>query len=155
MFFKRKKNKDEENQDHTTVDPRFMVWLEIGVQNIHRAKLFYQNVFNIDVEIKDIVNGRIGTFYSKSKCLNVCLIERDATATKNSIKPTFFVDVISETLQKVELHGGKIISQPELLRQTNQKGESLIGANLIDNELGYMSEISDSEGNDILLYSHS
>jgi hypothetical protein len=49
----------------------------------------------------------------------------------------------------------KVILPATLLRQKNEKGETIIGSNLIDDQLGYMAEGMDTEGNSILLYSHS
>jgi predicted enzyme related to lactoylglutathione lyase len=63
--------------------------------------------------------------------------------------------VIFETTNRIEKNGGKVILPSTLLRQKNEKGETIIGSNLIDDQLGYMAEGMDTEGNSILLYSHS
>ena len=55
----------------------------------------------------------------------------------------------------MQKHGGIVISEPTLLRQRNKNGDVIIGVNLIDNEVGYYSEIKDSENNHLYLYSHS
>lgn len=63
--------------------------------------------------------------------------------------------MIFETTNRIEKNGGKVILPSTLLRQKNEKGETIIGSNLIDDQLGYMAEGMDTEGNSILLYSHS
>lgn len=155
MFFKRhKKSSSELAPAEIQPGKSFLVWLEIGVTDIARSSKFYEAVFNLRTDIKNFSNGKIGTFYKDTTCLNVCLKEMEK-AGLNTVKPTFFVSVMSEVMINVEKHGGKIVSPPELLRQQNEKGETLIGANLIDNQLGYIAEITDPEGNAILVYAHS
>ena len=63
--------------------------------------------------------------------------------------------MIFETTNRIEKNGGKVILPSALHRQKNEKGETIIGSNLIDDQLGYMAEGMDTEGNSILLYSHS
>lgn len=155
MFFKRdKKPANEQTTDQMLHSKSFLVWLEIGVKDISQLAQFYEAVFNIRTDIKKFSTGKIGTFYKDNICLNVCLREKETTGS-NTVKPTFFVSVISEVMINVKKHGGKVVSPPELLRQQNEKGETLIGANLIDNQLGYIAEITDPEGNAILVYAHS
>lgn len=156
MFFKRNnKRTDEQLPAETPSNKSFLVWLEIGVKDITRISQFYEAVFKVKTDIKNFSNGKIGTFSKDNTCLNVCLKETEKAAGSNNVKPTFFVSVISEVMINVEKYGGKIVSPPELLRQQNEKGETLIGANLIDNHLGYFAEITDPEGNAILIYAHS
>jgi predicted enzyme related to lactoylglutathione lyase len=155
MFFTKTKYKDEPNSFVESLPRSFLVWLEIGVVDMARAVDFYENVFKVKIEIRYLFDKKIGILHKNNNQLNICLIERDNLNNVNSIKPTFFVDVIFETTKRVEKCGGKIILPSTLLRQRNEKGETLIGANLIDGQPGYMAEIMDTEGNSILLYSHS
>jgi uncharacterized protein len=154
MFFSKSKKRSEEVPGYDATGKPFLVWLELGVKDIDRATAFYQNVFKIKVDIRNISGRKMGIFERKSPGCGVCLIEREDMQFTNSIKPTFQVDIMHDCISRVKLNGGKIISEPELLKQQNVKGETLIGANLIDNEMGYMAEISDTEGNSILIYSH-
>jgi hypothetical protein len=57
-------------------------------------------------------------------------------------------------IEKASSLGGNLITPPSLLRQLNDKGETLIGSNLIDEQTGYIAEIADPEGNHLLIYSH-
>jgi len=42
-----------------------------------------------------------------------------------------------------------------LIKQTNSKGDIIVANNLIDENIGYYAEITDSEGNHIGLYANS
>jgi len=155
MIFNKAMRRVKANQVVNSKPKSFLVWLEIGVIDIKRAAGFYKNVFKVEIEIRYLFDKKIGIFHKDNERLNTCLIEREKSNNLNSIKPTFFVDVMFETTKMVEQNGGKIILPSTLLRQKNEKGETLIGANLIDGQPGYMSEVMDTEGNSILLYGHS
>jgi predicted enzyme related to lactoylglutathione lyase len=155
MIFSKSKHKLKATQAVVSKPKPFLVWLEIGVKDMNRAISFYQNVFRVEVEIRYLFDKKIGIFHKDNERLNICLIERENENNINAVKPTFFVDVIFETTNRIEKNGGKIILPSTLLRQKNEKGETIIGSNLIDDQLGYMAEGMDTEGNSILLYSHS
>ncbi len=155
MIFSKPKNKLKATQAVILKPKPFLVWLEIGVTDMNRAIRFYQNVFRVEVEIRYLFDKKIGIFHKDNERLNICLIERENENNINAVKPTFFVDVIFETTNRIEKNGGKVILPSTLLRQKNEKGETIIGSNLIDDQLGYMAEAMDTEGNSILLYSHS
>jgi predicted enzyme related to lactoylglutathione lyase len=155
MIFSKSKHKLKATQAVILKPKPFLVWLEIGVKDMNRAIRFYQNVFRVEVEIRYLFDKKIGIFHKDNERLNICLIERENENNINAVKPTFFVDVIFETTNRIEKNGGKVILPSTLLRQKNEKGETIIGSNLIDDQLGYMAEGMDTEGNSILLYSHS
>jgi predicted enzyme related to lactoylglutathione lyase len=155
MIFSKTKRRLKEKEDVAIKQKSFLVWLEIGVVDMNRAIAFYENVFYVEVEIRFLFDKKIGVFHKNGERLNICLIESEGPKENNAIKPTFFVDVIFETTKRVEKSGGKTISPSTLLRQKNEKGETIIGANLIDDQLGYITEVEDTEGNALLLYSHS
>jgi predicted enzyme related to lactoylglutathione lyase len=155
MIFKKEKGKTKVSQTVNSKQKSFLVWLEIGVADMNRAVRFYETVFKVEIEIRYLFDKKIGILHKDNQRLNICLIERENVNNLNSVKPTFFVDVIFETTKRIEKNGGKIILPSTLLRQKNEKGETIIGANLIDDQLGYMAEAMDTEGNAILLYSHS
>lgn len=155
MLFNKTKYKDEPSAFMGSAPKSFLVWLEIGVVDMDRALEFYQNIFDLKIEIRYLFDRKIGIFFKENQPVNVCIIEKEElNANSSKIKPTFFVDVLSETITRIEKNGGKIIFPATLLRQKNSKGETLIGANLIDNKVGYMAEFMDTEGNAVLLYSH-
>lgn len=155
MIFSKPKHKLKATQAVILKPKPFLVWLEIGVTDMNRAIRFYQNVFRVEVEIRYLFDKKIGIFHKDNERLNICLIERENENNINAVKPTFFVDVIFETTNRIEKNGGKVILPATLLRQKNEKGETIIGSNLIDDQLGYMAEGMDTEGNSILLYSYS
>lgn len=153
MFFKNKRLNKKQALDLPVQKPLF-IWLEIGVRDFNRAMLFYKKVFGVNIEIKYLFDKKIGVFERKNIGAGICIIENENKSYSNSFKPTFFVNIMHESIERTLSYGGKLILAPTLLRQQNSKGETLIGANLIDDQVGYIAEILDSEGNAVLLYSH-
>ena len=155
MLFNKTKYKDDPSAFMGSAPKSFLVWLEIGVVDMDRAQQFYQNVFDLKIEIRFLFDRKIGIFLKDDQPVNVCILEKEKLdANSCAIKPTFFVDVLFETITRIEKNGGKMTFPATLLRQKNSQGETLIGANLIDNKVGYMAEFMDTEGNAVLLYSH-
>lgn len=153
MIF-RKRKKEEENAGLSVGERPFIVWLEIGVRDVKRAAGFYSEVFNVRAEVKNILGNEMALLERRKNEPGICLIERGIAGNQNSVRPVFKVDVMHLAVEKLQSLGGKIVKPPELLRQMNQKGEMLIGYNLIDEKLGYLAEAEDTEGNSILLYSN-
>lgn len=132
-----------------------ILWVEIPVSNFDRALNFYQNVFDTKLEIRTFYGKRVGLFNDELFGIKASINETDNYKGSDGIKPFFFVNIMSDAIEAVEENGGEIIRRPALLKQTTETGEVIIGSNLIDNEVGYYSEIKDTEGNHIYLYSHS
>jgi predicted enzyme related to lactoylglutathione lyase len=153
MLFKRKAIEDSIPETTLKKNP-FVVWLEIGAVDLDRAANFYRNVFRVNIKIENLYGNKVGIFDKKNEEVGICLIERKNMGGNVSIKPTFYVEVVHECLNRALDCGGRLISPPELLKQQNKSGGTMIGSNLIDNEIGYLAEILDTEGNNILLYSH-
>lgn len=155
MLFKSIKQKN--NTPFIMEEParkNFLIWLEIGATNIYRAADFYHKVFGVHIEIQYLFDKKIGVFKKENSNIGLCLIERETPLITGSVKPTFYVNIIHDTIEKIILNKGLVITHPTLLKQYNTKGETLIGSNLIDDQIGYMAEFTDTEGNPILLYSH-
>ncbi len=153
-MFLNKKKKEILAPDAITVSPK-IIWIEIPAINLARAIRFYETVFNSKLKRHLIDNKNIAVFDEKETGIKGCIIETNGLRSVGGIKPTFFVDVMSDTISLIETHGGSIINDPVLLKQKNEKGDTLIGGNLIDRQVGYICEITDSEGNGLFLYSHS
>ena len=132
-----------------------LLWLEIPVSDFKRAVRFYENIFEITLEIRVLFETQMALFTNEQIGIKGSLIEIKNHPGFNGIKPMFYVEILNEALEKVKKYGGVVISEPTLLRQKNKDGDVIIGANLIDNQVGYYSEIMDSEKNHIYLYSHS
>ena len=132
-----------------------LLWLEIPVSDFTRGLNFYEKVFDITLEVRVLYDTQMALFSKEQIGIKGSLIETKNHLGSNGIKPIFYVEILNEALLKVQKHGGVVISEPTLLRQKNKNGDTIIGVNLIDNQIGYYSEIKDSENNHIYLYSHS
>lgn len=132
-----------------------IIWIEIPATDLERAIRFYQNVFNTKLTRQQIDGKNAAIFCGDEIGIKGCIMEVATVRISGGIKPTFFVDIMCEILPLIKSYGGCIINQPALLKQRNDKGEALIGKNLIDQQIGYLCEITDSEGNGLFLYSHS
>lgn len=132
-----------------------LLWLEIPVSDFTRAVNFYEKVFNITLDVRVLYDTKMALFSKEQIGIKGSLIETKNHPGSNGIKPIFYVEILNEAILKVKKNGGDVVFEPTLLRQKNKEGDVIIGANLIDNEVGYYSEIMDSENNHIYLYSHS
>ncbi|HWY12048.1 MAG TPA: hypothetical protein VN026_12025, partial [Bacteroidia bacterium] len=135
--------------------PPKIIWIEIPASNLARAVRFYETVFNSKLKKNLIDDKNIAVFDEKETGIKGCIIETKGLRASGGIKPTFFVNVMCDAISLIEANGGCVINHPVLLKQKNEKGEILIGGNLIDRQVGYICEITDSEGNGLFLYSHS
>ena len=132
-----------------------LLWLEIPVSDFKRAVSFYENIFDSSLDIRILFETQMALFTKEQIGIKGSLIETKNHTGSNGIKPIFYVEILNEAIIKVKKNGGAVVSEPTLLRQKNKDGDVIIGANLIDNQVGYYAEIMDSENNHIYLYSHS
>ena len=130
-------------------------WIEIPAQSIKRAISFYEKLLKTELDVQILLDKPVAIFNENMYGVNGCIIENEKTNGKGGIRPVLFVDIMQEAIENVENYGGKVIVSPTLLRQKNSKGQLIIGKNLIDSQVGYICEITDSEGNGLFLYSHS
>ena len=154
MIFNRTKESKEQAIGLLPEQKSIIVWIEIGATDVDRAVPFYENVFYINIQIRNLFNSKMGLVERNGTGPGICIIERERVDTNHSIKPTFYVRVMHEAVNKVISNGGSVITSPTILKQQNFKGETLIGSNLIDNQMGYIAEVMDTEGNALLIYSH-
>jgi predicted enzyme related to lactoylglutathione lyase len=156
MLFKKPGNKTKvvsQAPDQKTTN--CMVWLEISAGNLNRAVAFYERMLKIKLEIKFLYDRPTALFNKYETGFNGSIVEAKDHRGGSGIRPVLKVSVMHEALKAVKESGGKVIVEPFILKQKNNNGETVLGSNLIDSQMGYMSEILDSEGNGLLLYSHS
>jgi len=67
----------------------------------------------------------------------------------------FKVNEIGNGIARALEVGGKVVGPPILVKQRDMKGNEIIGKNLFDDEVGYLAELIDSDGNTFFLYSNS
>jgi predicted enzyme related to lactoylglutathione lyase len=118
-------------------------WFEISVNDIARAKKFYETIFSIQLEEADMMGMKMVSFpydYTSGK-LSGALVQSDMhKPSSDGVKVYFNGNPdLDSALSKVEAAGGKI-TMPKMK---------------ISDEIGYMAFIIDTEGNSVGLHSQS
>ena len=130
-------------------------WIEIPAQSMKRAISFYEKLLKTTLDVQILLDKPIAILNENMFGVGGCIIEKEKINGLGGIRPVLCVDIMHEAIENVENFGGKVIVSPTLLKQKNGNGDFIIGKNLIDSQVGYICEIMDSEGNGLLLYSHS
>ncbi len=115
-------------------------WFEIPVSDMNRAKAFYENVFEIDINVMDFGGVLMGWFPNKPEAHGVSgsLIQQESYVPSQEGTLVYFIseDVKTE-IDRVEAAGGKIYQEKTK----------------ISDEHGFMGVFIDSEGNRVALHS--
>lgn len=117
-------------------------WLEIPVENIERAKTFYQDVFEIeliDLDIGDQV--KMALFPNAQDKVSGALVQNKTFYHPGEQGPLIY------------LNGNPDLQQP-LARVEKAGGSILIPKRMVSKEYGYMAVIKDTEGNRIAFHSN-
>jgi predicted enzyme related to lactoylglutathione lyase len=116
-------------------------WFEISVSNIMRAKKFYETVFNIQMELSEMMGMKMASFPYEpmSGKLSGALVQGDMhKPSTDGVKIYFNGNPdLSDALSRIEGAGGKI-TMPKTL---------------ISNDVGFMAFFIDTEGNVVALHS--
>lgn len=118
-----------------------VAWFEIPVNDMDRAKAFYDKVFNISINIQEMGDVLMGFFPSvedKPGAMGSLVKEESYIPSHEGTVIYFSSDDLQVELDRVEAAGGKILQEKTK----------------ISPEHGYMGVFQDSEGNRIALYSH-
>ena len=116
-----------------------VVWFEIPVEDLDRAKSFYDAVFGFDLELHDMGPGEMAWFPMIEGMPGApgALVEMDGyTPSGDGIRIYFTAPDIERTLEKVVANGGEIL-MPRIS----------IG------EYGFVAQFRDTEGNHINIHS--
>lgn len=119
-----------------------VVWFEIPVSDMDRAKTFYETVFQIEINIVDFGGLLMGWFPDRGEANGArgTLIKQESYIPSQEGTLVYFAsDDVQNELDRVEAAGGKIY-QP--------KTE-------ISPEHGCMGVFIDTEGNRVALHSQS
>lgn len=130
-----------------------LIWFEIRTSNFIKSIEFYEAVLGVELEIKHLYLQRVALFNETG--INGCIIEHDEAGKGNGTAVFFKVADMNESLTQVKLKGGRVETLPGLVKQRDQNGKEIIGRNRFDDEVGYLSEIKDVDGNCIYLYANS
>ena len=117
-------------------------WFEIPVVEINRAKMFYEAVFNIEIQIMDFGQLKMGMFpviKATGQSPGALVYHPNAYIPSNSQGILLYLnsDDITKTLERVSVAGGAVIQE---VRQVSEA-------------FGSTGVFIDSEGNRIALRS--
>ncbi|WP_452220429.1 VOC family protein [Lacinutrix salivirga] len=115
-------------------------WFEIPVQDMERAKVFYETVFEVKINVQDFDTTLMGWFP----------FENPSGASGSLVKQESYIPSQEGTL----VYFGSEDVQIELNRIAALKGKILQEKTQISPEHGYMALFIDSEGNRIALHSN-
>jgi predicted enzyme related to lactoylglutathione lyase len=117
-------------------------WFEISVSDIERAKTFYEKILDVKMESVEMMGMKMAMFpYDGSKgTVGGALVQSQMHHPSTS---GVFVYLnanpdLQQVVDRVEKAGGKIIMQKTM----------------IDEQVGYMAFLSDTEGNSVGLHSN-
>jgi len=116
-----------------------VIWFEIPVKDITRAKSFYEKVFDIQLSVQDFGKLQMAWFPSAQGGPGAAgsLVKAETyTPSYDGSMVYFSVENIDEVLKKANEHGGKIVNP-----------KTAIG------EFGFVGHFEDCEGNRVALHS--
>lgn len=116
-------------------------WFEIPVYDMDRAKIFYEQVFKVEITIHDFGGILMGWFpFAEGQTgASGTLVQQESYIPSQEGTLVYFVcDDVANEISRVEAAGGKIY-QPKTQ---------------ISPEHGYMAVFIDSEGNRVALHSN-
>ncbi|MDJ1484482.1 VOC family protein [Cytophagaceae bacterium YF14B1] len=119
-----------------------LAWFEIPVTDLSRAKIFYETIFDIKIQLLDLGALKIGSFPASPSGVSGALCQHAEFYKPSFEGPMIYIDAnpdLSTILNKVESVGGKI----------------LFPKRLISPDQGYTAIFIDTEGNRIGLRSKS
>lgn len=117
-------------------------WFEIPVNDMDRAKAFYESVFRVEIKVVDFGGLLMGWFPDRGDVQGAqgTLIKQESYIPSQEGTLVYFIsDDVQNELDRIEAAGGKIY-QPKTQ---------------ISPEHGYMGVFIDSEGNRIALHSRN
>jgi len=117
-------------------------WFEVPVNNMDRAKKFYETVFKVDINVQDFGGVLMGWFPDRGVVPGAqgTLIKQDTYVPSQEGTLVYFVsENVQNELDRVEAAGGTIYQ----------------AKTQISPEHGYMAVFIDTEGNRIALHSRA
>jgi predicted enzyme related to lactoylglutathione lyase len=117
-------------------------WFEIPVNDMNRAKLFYEAVFKVEIREVDFGGLKMGWFPDNDGAYGATgtLIKQETYIPSEEGTLVYFMsDDVNNELNRVEAAGGKVY-------QKKTK---------ISDEHGFMGVFIDSEGNRVALHSQT
>ena len=117
-------------------------WFEIPVEDMKRAKTFYDAVFQVEIKLQDFGGTKMGWFpadYGKPGAAGSLIQNKDwyKPSKRDGVLIYFNSLDVQNELDRIEPNGGKIVQSKTQ----------------ISPEIGFMAVFMDSEGNRIALHS--
>ena len=115
-------------------------WFEIPVNDMNRAKTFYEKVFDIEINNVDLGGLLMGWFPNNDGAYGATgtlIFQESYVPSQEGTLVYFMSDNVQNELDRVEAAGGKIYQEKTK----------------ISDEHGYMGVFIDSEGNRVALHS--
>ncbi|MGA7303371.1 MAG: VOC family protein [Rhodothermales bacterium] len=116
-------------------------WFEIPVTDLDRAKVFYQRILGIELDVHDFGGLKMAWFPMAQDAPGAAgtLVLHESYVPSHAGSLVYFsVEDIDATLERVKAGGGKVLN-----------GKTGIG------EYGFVAHFEDSEGNRVALHSRS
>jgi hypothetical protein len=124
------------------MDYNMVGWFEIPVENMERAKKFYEAVFRVEISLQDFEGTKMGWFpadHGKPGASGSLIQNKDWYKPSKSEGALIYFNSldVQKELDRIEPNGGEILQ-----RKTQ-----------ISPDIGFMAVFLDSEGNRIALHS--
>jgi predicted enzyme related to lactoylglutathione lyase len=114
-------------------------WFDIPTSNFNRAVIFYQNIFDLTLNLVDCRGEKMGCFPDDGVNVTGCIFHSsDYKPSMDGVIISFYCEDINIFMKKVELNGGNTITPKTKI--------------LVEGR-GYFALFSDPEGNRIGVYS--
>lgn len=113
-------------------------WFEIPVNDMDRAKSFYENILEIEIAVHDLGNFTMGWFpfdHEKPGATGTLMKAETYVPSYDGTMVYFSVDEINDITPKIEPAGGKIINEKQSI-----------------GEHGFVAHFEDTEGNRVALH---
>jgi hypothetical protein len=87
-----------------------IVWFEIPVANLDRARKFYETIFSVELKVVQFGPERIAVFPYEAPAISGCLIEAADLKPGHGALPSLNADPCLDTvLDRVESAGGTVV----------------------------------------------
>ncbi|MDH3252573.1 MAG: VOC family protein [Ignavibacteria bacterium] len=116
-----------------------VTWFEIPVNNLDRAKRFYEDVFGVTLSLNDFGTLKMAWFPMKEGSAGATgtLVKAETYVPSHAGTMVYFsVDDIEDVLKRVSVKGGKIVNPKRSI-----------------GEYGFVAHFEDCEGNRVALHS--
>jgi predicted enzyme related to lactoylglutathione lyase len=120
---------------------KLISWFDIPTSNFDRAVQFYQNVFNLTLNIVDCNGEKMGCFPDDGENVTGCIFySPDYKPSSDGVILSFYCDHdINLFLEKVRLNGGKTIT-PKTKIMVEGRGYFALFSDTENNRMGVYSE---------------